>query len=169
MHDKASHQQSTCTWLRIRVKWDGSHGFRRSKKAFMRLGHDRGDQGWIGSSGRSKEKARYCYERNDIGKVRKQEDSLVIGWWTQVKVEVLYGKVTSIKLGKRIGTRLLRDLKVMSHPKFLLLVQMTRRKKGRRKEEKKKKIKWCQWIYTCNYICMCLCPLFYEKINYYML
>ena len=135
---------------------DGWHGFRRSKKAFMRLGHDRCDQGWIDSSGRSKEKAWYCYERNDTGKVRKQEDSLVIRWWTRVKVGGLYGKVSSIKLWKCIGTRLLQDLKVMSHPKFLLLVQMTRRKKGRREGRRRRKKKSNDvngYIHVITYVC----------------
>lgn len=59
----------------------------------MRLECDRWDQGRLGSSGKSKQKVGYCYGRNNIGKVEKQEDCLVMRQHTPIKVEVLYRKV----------------------------------------------------------------------------
>lgn len=76
----------------------------------MRPEHDRHDQGGVGNSGKSKERVRDYYVRNNTSKLEKQEDCPgVIRRCTQVKVEGLYKEVASIKLERYIWTRLFKD------------------------------------------------------------
>ena len=56
----------------------------------------------------------------------------------QVKVEGFYREVAGIKLEKCSWTRWLQGLKVMSHPKVLLPMQMAKRKKGRKEGRRKR-------------------------------